>query len=396
VNILHTVESYHPSIGGMQEVVRQISERLVKLGHTVTVATSRSAQRVGCKINGVNIIEFDISGNSADGFHGDVDSYRKFLLGSNYDIISNFAAQQWATDIMLPILDKLNTKKVLIPTGFSGLYIRKFRKYFIDMKEYMQKYDMNVFLSNDYRDINYARSHGISNIITIPNGAGKDEFASPVAIDIRKKYNIPVEDYLILHVGSHTGSKGHAEAIKIFNRARIRKATLLIVANTFGGGCTISCNLRKLLFNKVKTYTGVDKRLLVLTLSRDETIAAYHQADLFLFPSNIECSPIVLFECMASKTPFLVTDVGNASEIITWSGGGALLPTRMTRNGFSRARIRGSVSMLEDLWLDQGVGTAMAQAGFNAWQERFTWERIAAEYEKLYSDLLQAGAGAPK
>jgi glycosyltransferase involved in cell wall biosynthesis len=55
---------------------------------------------------------------------------------------------------------------------------------------------------------------------------------------------------------------------------------------------------------------------MITSLSRIETLAAYHQADLFLFPSNIECSPLVLFESIASKTPFLTTDVGNAKEII--------------------------------------------------------------------------------
>jgi L-malate glycosyltransferase len=35
MKILHCVESYYPSIGGMQAVVRQLSERLVKMGHEV-------------------------------------------------------------------------------------------------------------------------------------------------------------------------------------------------------------------------------------------------------------------------------------------------------------------------------------------------------------------------
>jgi len=39
MKILHTVESYTPSINGMQQVVKQLSERLVLLGHDVTVAT---------------------------------------------------------------------------------------------------------------------------------------------------------------------------------------------------------------------------------------------------------------------------------------------------------------------------------------------------------------------
>ena len=40
MKILHTVEYYAPSVGGAQEVVRQISERMVQRGHQVTVATT--------------------------------------------------------------------------------------------------------------------------------------------------------------------------------------------------------------------------------------------------------------------------------------------------------------------------------------------------------------------
>ncbi|MFH1005826.1 MAG: hypothetical protein V1781_10125 [Bacteroidota bacterium] len=45
MKILHTVESYYPSVGGMQEVVKQISEQLVKMGHSVTVATGFHVDR---------------------------------------------------------------------------------------------------------------------------------------------------------------------------------------------------------------------------------------------------------------------------------------------------------------------------------------------------------------
>ena len=55
MRILHTVEFYPPSIGGMQEVVRQLSERLVLLGHDVTVATTRIPERTASSQNGVKI-----------------------------------------------------------------------------------------------------------------------------------------------------------------------------------------------------------------------------------------------------------------------------------------------------------------------------------------------------
>ena len=251
----------------------------------------------------------------------------------------------------------------------------------------MQKYDMNVFLSDDYRDINFAREHGIDKTILIPNGAGADEFLQTERVDLRALCGIPADDLLVILVGSHTGVKGHAEAVRIFLRARLEHATLLIIGNDLGGGCTRTCRWRERLFNKWQESTRGSKRLLMRSLSREETVAAYHQADLFLFPSNVECSPIVLFECMASKTPFLATDVGNAAEIVTWSASGCILPTRKNKRGFSKAKIGPSAQMLAALASDAALCASLSESGYRAWLERFTWERIAGQYEGLYLDL---------
>ena len=147
-----------------------------------------------------------------------------------------------------------------------------------------------------------------------------------------------------------------------------------------------SAGSRKETFNRSSQSRRESKRLLIRSLSREETVAAYQEADLFLFPSNIECSPLVLFECMASRTPFLTTDVGNSAEIIEWSrGAGMLLPTSKNGVGDARADIKGSAKMLERIFRDGPGRREMADRGFEAWQERFGWEKITGEYEALYS-----------
>jgi len=388
VKILHTVEFYHPSTGGMQEVVKQLSERLAEMGHDITVATTSLPERKKSILNGVKIAGFSITGNTVRGLSGETEKYTDFLLNGDFDIITNFAAQQWATDIALPILDQINAKKVFVPTGFSGLYLPEYKNYFEKMRSWMKKYDMNIFLSNSYRDIDLARENGTDNIMIIPNGAGKDEFISNSGINIRQKLNIPDDHFLVLHVGSHTNAKGHSEAIQIFKKAKIRNSTFVIVANSFGGGCTTSCKWNERLFKFSPKQLTSSKSLIVRSLSRKETVAAYKEADLFLFPSNIECSPLVLFECMASKTPFLTTDVGNSAEIIEWSGGGMLLPTTKDSSGNSNADISGSVNILETLYNDPSLRDKIQEKGFNAWEKRFTWEKISKEYEALYKSLL--------
>lgn len=414
LKILHTVQTYPPAEGGMAEVVRQISERLAAKGHSVTVATECHSDRTSDKMNGVHVKSFAVTGSAVNGYVGDIEGYEKFLLESQFDVVVNFAAQQWATDIALLLLPRIAGRKVFVPTGFSGLYSRRFRDYFNQMPEYMRQYDMNVFLSDTYRDISFARRYAITRTMLIPNGAAADEFLSLLP-DLRPRLGIHAGHFLILHVGSHTGLKGHDEAMDIFKLADIRDATLLIVGNKPSGGCGTVCSDKADALNDSTQFYDEGKRIIVTVLSREDTVAAYQAANLFLFPSNIECSPIVLFECMASKTPFLVTDVGNSAEIISWSGGAGLLlpsdrPPFLPKYGTLRdrciqklrilfgrdddftavqANLRGAALLLASLQRYADVRRQMAANGFSAWQERFTWEHITDEYEMLYIKLVE-------
>ena len=383
MKILHTTAWYYPSIGGMQEVVRQLSERLTRLGHEVTVVTAWQKDRQQREINGVKVIDFNISGNAVRGFKGDTQGYEKFLLESNFDIVVNFAAQQWATDLALPLLDRIHGKKIFVPTGFSGLYDPQYEAYFSEMAGWMKKYDMNVFLSNDYRDINFAREHGIDKILLIPNGAG-EEFLDN-RLDFRQVFRIPADMFMILHVGSYTELKGHAEAIEIFKSASLKNACLVMISDSVGWRRAV----KAFSFNMSAGALRDRKRLSLLVVDRLHTVAAYQAADLFLFPSNIECSPLVLFECMASRTPFLTTEVGNAREIIEWSHAGEILPTiREGRHGNVRADILPSVRALEGIYADSQRRKQLSEAGFAAWEKRFQWQVIVKAYEQLYKSVL--------
>lgn len=389
MKILHCVESYYPSVGGMQEVVKQLSERLAALGHDVTVATRKIPERDFSVLNAVKVESFDITGNLVRGMEGETERYVNYLLDSDFDVITFFAAQQWATDLALPVLSKIKAKKVSVPTGYSGFYWPEYQQYFEDMKRWIREYDMNVYLSDDYRDINFARSNNVSRICIIPNGAGADEFLAADNHDIRKELAVGKDEFLVLHVGSFTGWKGHTEAISMFYASTIGKGTLLMIGNNFEQYkkrfFRNPANLIRYAWQRAK-----GKRLVFGYYSREFTVSAFRQSDLFLFPSNIECSPIVLFECAAARLPFLSTDVGNAAEIARWTGGGLILPTRHTSDGFSHAEIAASAGMLSDLYGDREKREQLGNKAFGAWRERFSWEIITRQYEKLYQALVES------
>ncbi|MGZ3861912.1 MAG: glycosyltransferase family 4 protein [Bacteroidia bacterium] len=393
MKIVHAVENYFPSAGGMQEVVRQLSERLVTMGHDVTVVTKKHPERDFKELNGVKIVGFDGSGNLVTGLKGEIEKYRNYLLNSDCDVITFFAAQQFTYDAALDILPKIKAKKVSVPTGYSAFYNPDFKNYYTQMRSWIREFDMNVYLSDNYRDINFARENGVKNLIIIPNGADEKEFSvSHDQIDIRKKFNLPADCFLILHVGNYTGEKGHKEAIEIFLQSELKNAALLMIGNN------TNYFKKRSIFKYYKTgllwlsKMFSSKKVVLTPADRETTLAAYKQADLFLFPSNIECSPIVLFEAMAAKTPFLVTDVGNSAEIANWSHGGMVLPTTVDENRFSHAKIKGSAEMLNKIYTDKSLRTKMAEEGYKNWLEKFTWQKIAQRYEELYKNLLKITA----
>lgn len=388
MKIFHCVESYFPAIGGMQEVVKQLSERLVALGHDVTVLTRFHPDRNFNELSGVKIKSFDIIGNPKIVQSKTDQEYVDFLLNNTSDIITFFAAQQWATNLALPILKKIKSKKVSVPTGYSGLYLPEFKSYFEDMKTWIHDYDMNVYLSNDYRDINFARDNKVKNLTIIPNGAAADEFLPESKINIRKQLNIPEYDFLILLVGSYTGWKGHREAIELFLKSNLKNATLLMIGNNYEYFSKQYLKHPKLALLVLKNKIFGSKKVIFNYFPRDFTVACYKQSNLFLFPSNIECSPIVLFECAAAKLPFLSTEVGNSREICQWTKGGEIMPTIVDDKGFSHVIIEEGVKMLNELFANKSKRDKMANESFEIWKQKYSWEVITKQYETLYHNLI--------
>jgi glycosyltransferase involved in cell wall biosynthesis len=386
MKVLLTVEFYHPSVGGAQEVVRQIAEHLARRGHEVTVATTKLPERKEKNINEVRIEEFAITGNQVRGYTGNVGDYSRFLMNGCFDIMMNYAAQQWTADLVFPLLGQLTFPAILAPCGFSGLQSPAYQNYFSDMPEVLRKYNHLVFHSEKYQDIKFTRAHGILDFSVIPNAAGNEfERFDPT---FRQTYGIPEGEALLLTVGNHTGLKGHRLVIRAFQKAHIGKSTLVIIGDLAEGRCVREC---RALSAVTKLLSLGKKRVLLIHPSRPVVVAAYQAADLFVFGSRVEASPLVLFEAMASRTAFLSTACGNAEEIISWGNSGRLVPTFHLSNGWVDAKVDDFANAIEVLWSEPEERKQMAQNGYEVWKERFTWEKVTAEYERLFRLVAERG-----
>jgi L-malate glycosyltransferase len=387
LRIAHCVESYAPAKGGMPEVVRQLSERMAKKGHRVTVFTSAHPQRKENTINGVAIRSFSITGNKVNGISGDTQAYFDALRNGKFDVVVFFAAQQWATDAVIEQLDEIPGKKVFVPTGFSHFYNPAYKAYYEGMKTWMRGFDMNVFLSDDYTDINFARENRIDKQVLIPNGAAAEEFEKLSASSMRIKLGVKKEELMILHVGTYTGVKGHREALNIFIRSSVRNATLVLIGDKISYlEKAFRTHYSYWLLRLRQIISG--KKVIFAELTREETVEAFREADLFLFPSNVECSPIVLFESMAAGIPFLASGAGNTEEIIQWTNAGWLLPGTKAENGWVKVDVENSIRKLEEVVADRRAMEAKGKAGHAAWKQDYTWATIADRYIELYQQLI--------
>jgi len=442
MRILFSCEFYAPSVGGAQEVVRQVSERLVERGHQVTVATGKSAGRNDRTINGVRVEGFAISGNAVRGFEGEVGRYHQFLLHSQFDVMMNYAAQQWATDLVLPLLERLSCVKVLNPCGFSGLYDPLYAQYFLQMPKFLSQYDHLIFCGSNYRDVSFSRAEGIENISIIPNGASEAEFHRERDLSFRKRHDIGSDDLLFLTVGNLVESKGHLDVANAFLAADFegRPATLILNGNecrfaeqrsAFSGmrhkvagyyravqhihdarGSAAACahvlhGITNKMGMRMGTYAaarktfredmraviekihrqGSRKRVLMTDLPRPELVQAYMNTDLFVFASHIECSPLVLFESAAAGTPFLSVPVGNAEEIACWTGAGVICPAPQDEKGYTVPQSDVLAEYMSRLTKDRGQLRLLGVAGKKKWSEQFTWDHISSQYEKIFQAM---------
>lgn len=426
MKILFCVEYYHPSMGGAQEVVRHLAERMAARGHDVTVATSWIEHRQSTEHNSVKIAQFKITGNAAYGIRGEVEIYRKFLRDGGFDVILFYAAQQWTFDAAVDILDEVSARKVFVPCGYSGLYLRQWKKYYEHMPKVLNDIDVCVYHADSYRDFDFARQHGLQNGVLIPNAADLEEFLVARDDKFREKHGISPSALVLLTVGSATGLKGHRECLEAFAVADFggREAVLIINGNSPYSG-TIKTGriaavislykargwwrgtqelggvvMRKLLRRSSRKTAGdhdiadllnrspeQKKKVVEVALPRQELVQAFLNSDLFIFASNIEYSPLVLYEACAAGLPFLSVPVGNSKEITTWTQGGTICDAPVDNEGYTRVDPEVLAFAILQVISDERGMKAMSERGRQSVVQKFNWDNIAMEYLSIFENI---------
>ncbi len=358
-------------------------------GHSVTVATAYHAERQP-NAAGANprVEQFKVSGmgNLQLGIEGERGKYQDFIRNFECDVMVFELWDYWNTHLALPLLKKIEAKKVLVSHGYTAHLWVPYPKFAWGLGQWlgglplvlampfnMRKYDHVVFLSqrtgwDRFFDQWVAKATGFRRRSVIPNGAFVKEFQDST-LNFRSAYGIGGGP-MLLCVANYCDRKNQILALRAFRRAAIGGATLVFIGSEFND---YSRQMEKL-DGTFKETLPAGRAVLLEKVSRAMTCAAYRAADLFVLSAKAETQPIVLLEAMASRTPFISTDTGCVSEL----PGGVVVHSE-----------KEMAACMRDLVNSPEKREKLTSEGWKACQKVYDWERVVESYELLLKGLVR-------
>ena len=324
MRILMLSWEYPPRVvGGIARVVHDLSHRLIKDGHEVTVVTYRDGNVPYFEDdNGVQVYRVDNFMIQPNNFIDWVMQLNFNMIAKtgeiiaekgNFDVIhahdwlTAYAAKTLKTSYNTPIVSTIHATEAGRNSG-----IREQQQKYINDTEWMLTYESSeVIVNSNYMKNELQRLFGLpfEKINVVPNGVSPSNFTvSERDYDFRRKYAMDNEK-IILFMGRLVYEKGIQHLIgampKILNNYHDAK---LIVAGKGGMLGELQNEVNSLgLGNKVY-FTG--------QLSPKQVQKMYKCADIAVFPSTYEPFGIVAIEAMLSGVPTVVTDIGGLNEIV--------------------------------------------------------------------------------
>jgi glycosyltransferase involved in cell wall biosynthesis len=370
MRILHTGNTYHPSLDGVAEIVRHVSEILAQRGHDVHVATSAVGSKSSYEnLRGVHVHRFPVKGNLTLGMTGEVQRYRDFVRSGNWDILVNHCVAVWLTDAILDEIRDYPWPSILVTQGL-GLNNPGFEKYYLTLPRYLPSYHKWVRVSNVSEELSFANKFNIPVPPVITNGVDLKEWGLP-PLGVRQAWGVGRKLWIV-NVSNHNPFKGHRTFFRLADRLPATGARITLIGGTYPmrkwglgrlgitGGCSYECRSRAILSR------AVDLRM---NLPRAQVTSAIKEADVLVSTSNWEANSVLLLESMAAGTPWVSFDVGSARE----NAGGIVVNT-MDEMG----------NAVTQLLKDPDRRRSLGREGRIRAKEKHDWVRVVDQYERLY------------
>lgn len=386
MKILMLTWEYPPRVvGGIARVVHDLSQRMIKDGHEVTVVTYRDGNTPYYENDkGVEVYRVDNYMIHPNNFIDwimqlnfnmiakatELISKEKFDVIHAHDWLVSYSAKTLKHAFNIPVVATIHATE---SGRNSGIHDETQR--YINDSEWMLTYEATeVIVNSNYMKSEIQRLFGLpfEKINVIPNGINLNNFTGIERdYDFRRQYAMDNEK-IILYVGRLVYEKGIQNLIgampKILNNYNDSKLVIC------GKGGMID-ELRQEVHN-----LGIDNKVYFAGYCDSKKVQKmYKCADVAVFPSTYEPFGIVALEAMLAGVPTVVSDVGGLNEIVEHG------VTGMKSYAGNSNSIADSILAL---LFDQKLCDTVSKNAVKKVKELYNWNKIAQDTHYVYEQAI--------
>lgn len=412
MKVLHCLHQYYPAIGGAENLMKDVSERLAARGHEVTViaTTARSTEdyflpgkgkalmaageesiggvrvrRVGFTRRGARTLIFlrkvarriPIPGGDtwrALSWGPRSREYEAAAMGEDFDVAAGCPLPNWNVGYALKAARAKGRPLVIVPCFHTEDPYSFGNPLFY---EWMRQADAVVTLT-DWEKEFLVRTAGLREGRVHTIGVGIEDGAPmKAAVDVRAKYGIR-EREIVLFLGQMGAHKGILTLITAMEDAwDFREDMALVIA----GNPTAHTNAIEARVRELDPKYG-RKIYLIKGFPEEEKRAFFQAADLFVSVSPFESFGIVFLEAWRDGVPVIGCRRGGSAKLIDEYRDGLLALDGNTRE---------LAVAIERLLADEPARKKMGEAGRRKVLEQYTWDAVIDRWEGLYRGLVRSG-----
>jgi glycogen synthase len=226
----------------------------------------------------------------------------------------------------------------------------------------------------------------------IHNGIDAEEFRPRPSPATLRRLGIDPAIPIVLFVGRITRQKGILHLVRA-----VRQLTPGVQVVLCAGAPDTEAIAAEMaaLVAEVKRSSDVEIVWLPEMLPKEELVALYTHAAVFVCPSVYEPFGIINLEAMACETPVVAAAVGGIPEIVVHGETGLLVPLDAEGNGSAEPRdpdefVLALAGAINELMADPARRVEMGRAGRARVLAQFTWRHIAEVTIRFYRELLES------
>jgi glycosyltransferase involved in cell wall biosynthesis len=358
---------YYPRHGGVETVVKEYSERLVRRGHKVHVYTTEGNWRSPWfeDINGVKVhrsisIPLPVLKPLSPALLLPFKLWR-----ADVDLIHIHANKYFSTDVGALVAKLKDTPLAYSPHAgtFGSSLFGKIHNQTIGRLALSA--DVVICVSEHEKSLIEASGVKVKRFDVLPNGVDTKCFLlekrSPT-----KQGTSP----MVLDVGRLSPHKGLDTLIKAAPLVleKVPEAKFIIAGPRIRNW---KLEIRSLKMKSKVTLTG--------EVSEKEKIALMQGASVFVLPSRSEAFGITVIEAMAAGCPVVVSDIPALTEVVENGQTGLVFPVNDEKS---------LASQIIKLLSDRELSHNLAENAKKVVKEKYDWEKIINRLEKIYTSLV--------